>query len=263
MKFPYAWQPKIVSTQLALIGDLVIAAVPGEFTTMAGRRLRSMLSNTFVTAGKSVKVVVAGLSNTYSDYITTYEEYQAQRYEAASTIFGPHTHALYMYQFNKLAKAIISNEQVDPGPNPKDFSDKLISLITPVIFDTTPWGSSYGDCILQPKAKYGSDETVHVRFVSANPRNNLMTDKTYLTVEKLDENNDVWEIIATDANWETKFIWERTSLFLGKSNVDIFWEIGSNTPIGTYRIKHYGYYRHIFSDPKSYQGVTKTFKVDS
>lgn len=76
MKFPYEWQPKILSTQLALLGDLVIAAIPGEFTTMSGRRMRSLLTNTFASAGKNVKVVIAGLSNTYSDYIVTPEEYQ-------------------------------------------------------------------------------------------------------------------------------------------------------------------------------------------
>ena len=36
-------------------------------------------------------VVIAGLTNDYSHYVTTYEEYQVQRYEGASTLFGPHT----------------------------------------------------------------------------------------------------------------------------------------------------------------------------
>lgn len=41
-------------------------------------------------------VVLAGLTNTYSSYITTFEEYQIQRYEGASTIFGPHTLDAYI-----------------------------------------------------------------------------------------------------------------------------------------------------------------------
>ena len=44
----------------------------------------------------NVTLVIAGLTNTYSSYITTYEEYQAQRYEGASTIFGPHTLDAYI-----------------------------------------------------------------------------------------------------------------------------------------------------------------------
>lgn len=41
-------------------------------------------------------MVLAGLTNTYSSYITTWEEYHAQRYEAASTIFGPSTLDAYI-----------------------------------------------------------------------------------------------------------------------------------------------------------------------
>ena len=74
------------------VGNIIIAAVPGEFTTMAGRRLKRVLENTIfnVTQGtQNLKVVVAGLSNAYTHYINTQEEYQKQRYKAASTMFGP------------------------------------------------------------------------------------------------------------------------------------------------------------------------------
>ena len=46
--------------------------------------------------GYDVVVVIAGLSNTYSSYVATREEYQAQRYEGSSTIFGPHTLDAYI-----------------------------------------------------------------------------------------------------------------------------------------------------------------------
>lgn len=73
IKFPYNWQPKIVSCSLARLGKLVLAAVPGEFTTMSGRRLRRALA-----ALGAERVVVAGLSNVYADYIATPEEYQVR-----------------------------------------------------------------------------------------------------------------------------------------------------------------------------------------
>ena len=44
----------------------------------------------------NVTIAIAGLTNTYSSYVTTFEEYQAQRYEGASTIFGPHTLDAYI-----------------------------------------------------------------------------------------------------------------------------------------------------------------------
>jgi neutral ceramidase len=62
---------------LILIGDVALAAVPGELTTMSGRRLRDALARTSLLAGgKDVQVIVAGLSNMYSSYVATYEEFQ-------------------------------------------------------------------------------------------------------------------------------------------------------------------------------------------
>lgn len=60
------------------MGNFVITAVPGEFTTMAGRRLRNTIRDTVIESGgaANTKVVIAGLSNIYSDYIVTPEEYQ-------------------------------------------------------------------------------------------------------------------------------------------------------------------------------------------
>lgn len=78
LTLPYEWQPQTVAIQVAIVGQFAIAAVPGEFTTMAGRRLRNIISTVMSKAGnvEEPKVVVAGLSNMYTDYITTPEEYQ-------------------------------------------------------------------------------------------------------------------------------------------------------------------------------------------
>lgn len=59
-----------------------MVGVPGEFTTMSGRRLRAAVWGTLLEGGmpKNSRVVIAGLSNVYSDYIATFEEYQEQRY---------------------------------------------------------------------------------------------------------------------------------------------------------------------------------------
>ncbi len=35
--FPYLWHPNIVDTQVLKLGNLIIGAMPGELTTMAGR----------------------------------------------------------------------------------------------------------------------------------------------------------------------------------------------------------------------------------
>ncbi|CAG5078000.1 Similar to CDase: Neutral ceramidase (Drosophila melanogaster), partial [Cotesia congregata] len=172
MRLPYQWQPQTVSTHLAMIGDLVIVGVPGEFTTMSGRRMRETIASTVEEITKArPTVVIAGLCNTYSDYIATPEEYEKKR--------------------------------VDPGPFPRDLtSENLITLQTPVVYDTAKWGKHYGDCIKQPDKIVNPGETVSAIFVSGHPRNNLMTGRTFLTVERLE--NNTWIEVATDADWETK-----------------------------------------------------------
>ena len=53
---------------------------------MAGRRLREIVKATLISEGNGefgddTTVVIAGLTNAYSQYVTTYEEYEVQRYE--------------------------------------------------------------------------------------------------------------------------------------------------------------------------------------
>ena len=59
---------------------------------MAGRKIREALRQEI---RKHVDfdpfIVIAGLSNIYTHYITTVEEYNAQRYEAGSVIYGENT----------------------------------------------------------------------------------------------------------------------------------------------------------------------------
>lgn len=70
-----------MSTQILLLGSFAIVGVPGEFTTMSGRRMRSTIKNALISNGgdANTEVVLAGLSNTYTSYIATYEEYQVSQ----------------------------------------------------------------------------------------------------------------------------------------------------------------------------------------
>lgn len=204
VKFPYSWQPKIVPTQLFQIGDIIITALPGEFTTMAGRRVRSTIRDVALqtSTNSDVDVILAGLSNIYTSYVTTPEEYEMQRYEAASTIYGPHTLTIYLSQFQKLMQAIAQNETLEPGPLPQELDDKVISLQPTVFYDTSPLGKRFGDVVKHPNSEYHVGDQVNVQFISGNPRNSLMHDKTYFNVEKYMPDGN-WTVVATDGNWET------------------------------------------------------------
>ncbi|XP_076761609.1 neutral ceramidase [Xylocopa sonorina] len=261
MYLPYEWQPTIVSTQVALIGNVVIAGVPGEFTTMSGRRLREAIKTVMNDASDEISVIVAGLCNTYSDYVTTPEEYQIQRYEGASTIFGPHTLTIYLKQYQELVTAAILRKDIESGPTPPDLrKNTLLSFVTPVIYDTPKWGRNFGDCIKQPRKIATPGDIVTAIFISGHPRNNLMAVNTFLTVERLEE-DEVWVPVATDANWETRFEWMRTSVVLGSSQVTITWQVPEDIKAGEYRIRHNGYYRYILGGVFPYYGVSNHFQV--
>ncbi|KAK5649561.1 hypothetical protein RI129_000590 [Pyrocoelia pectoralis] len=257
---PYRWQPRIVSIQVVIIGHVVIAAVPGEFSTMSGRRLRKVIENTYSGSGsQKSKVIIAGLSNTYTSYIVTREEYDLQRYEGASTIFGPYTLDIYLHLYKNLINSLRAREDYDKGIAPHDISRRLLSFPLPVLYDLPLLGHSFGDCIKQPAHKVRKGDVATAIFVAANPRNNLMLEKTFLTVEKHVDSK--WIVVATDANWETTMTWKILVFITGYSQVTIQWHVGKDTPSGTYRIRHYGYSKPFFGNIKPYHGSSKTFKV--
>jgi neutral ceramidase len=123
---------------------------------VAGRRLRNAVKKVLVDGGAipaDSHVVLSGLSNTYADYFTTYEEYQVQRYEAASTIFGPHSLSGLIQEFSKLADAIARNSTVPHGPTPPDFTGRQLSFVLKPREDVVPDGYKFGSIITGNKTE--------------------------------------------------------------------------------------------------------------
>lgn len=84
------WVPEILPFQILVIGPLMIAAVPGEITTMASARLKQFIQQKL--QGSSIsEVIISSYANAYMGYITTPEEYVTQSYEAGHTIYGRRT----------------------------------------------------------------------------------------------------------------------------------------------------------------------------
>jgi len=100
------WLPQILPCQILRIGPLAIAAIPFEPTTVAGRRLRRTLLEALAPAGVEV-VVLNAYANGYGGYLTTFEEYQVQHYEAGYTIFGPWTLAAVRTAYEGLARELV------------------------------------------------------------------------------------------------------------------------------------------------------------
>ena len=139
----------------------------------------------------------------------------------------------------------------------------MINLLGEWKYDTVEIGKKFGDVTKQPtKNEFSAGETVSVSFRSANPRNNLKTEETYLTVQRLDESTNQWVTIATDGDWSTRFYWKRNGKLSHASTATITWEVSEEDQPGTYRIKHYNTHKKIFSGTKvDFEGTSDTFKV--
>ncbi|RZB51019.1 Neutral ceramidase 1 isoform C [Glycine soja] len=266
MKKPYDWAPSILPIQILRIGQLIILSVPGEFTTMAGRRLRDAVK-TVLTSEEyfefdDIHIVIAGLTNTYSQYITTYEEYQVQRYEGASTLYGPHTLCAYIQEFKKLAEALVYGEPVEPGPQPPDLLEKQISLLPPVVVDATPLGVNFGDvCTDVPRnSTFKSGDLVTASFWSACPRNDLMTEGTFALVEFLQE-KDAWTPAYDDDDFCLRYKWSRPSKLSSRSKATLEWRIPQSVAPGVYRLRHFGAAKGLFGSIHHFTGSSTAFVV--
>jgi neutral ceramidase len=239
-KLPYQWDPSAVPVSIFRVGQLFILNVPGEFTTMAGRRLREAVRNLLVANGINEPIItIAGLANSYTHYITTIEEYAGQRYEAASTLYGPHTLSAYIQEFERITTHLLDGTQAASDKPPDDLSKKQLSLVPPVIVDNIGIGRKFGSVTSDAFDQYlAGQDTVKVTFRSANPRNNQRLEGTFLTVDHLEDDGS-WETVFVDGDWSTKYV-HRGNQFTGVSFADILWNIPSETPQGLYRVCHYG-----------------------
>ena len=113
--------PQVLPVQLLRVGAVAVLGIPGELTTMAGRRLRTSVLDAMSATGVT-HLALGTYANEYAQYITTPEEYSAQHYEGASTLFGPHTLEAHQQVAAQLATAIAEGKPSPPGPAPTQWT---------------------------------------------------------------------------------------------------------------------------------------------
>ncbi|KAJ7458594.1 Neutral/alkaline nonlysosomal ceramidase [Mycena latifolia] len=263
---PYEWSPSTVDVQILKAGNFVMLIIPGELTTMAGRRIREAVRAELISSGilgEDAVVVVAGPANTYAHYITTREEYNVQRYEGASTLYGPYTLEAYIDKYTSLVPFLADGPTGTPASDepPAEQISKAISLQTSVKFDAAPIGKHFGQILkdVVTTARYHAGDTVFAEFVGANPRNNLRLEGTYLSVDQLV--SGAWEAVRSDSHPSTIYRWARESTVLGTSTVNVSWTIENDTAPGTYRIRYFGDSKPLIGSISPFIGTSSNFTV--
>uniref|UniRef100_A0A4W4E009 Neutral/alkaline non-lysosomal ceramidase C-terminal domain-containing protein n=1 Tax=Electrophorus electricus TaxID=8005 RepID=A0A4W4E009_ELEEL len=143
--------------------------------------------------------------------------------------------------------------------------DQLFTLLLPAPVDNQPANSTFGQVLEQVHPRYKLGEVASVTFVAGNPRNSgdmVSHYKTFVTVERFQNNTGTWVVVHTDASWETRFHWIKGSG--GQSNATVEWHIPLSAQSGTYRIRHFGHYKRfniVTPVITAYEGVSDVFRV--
>ncbi len=237
------WHPNILPVQLVKIGQIAIVAVPAEFTTVAGYRLRTQLEASLSRYGVKA-VIFAGYANGYSSYVATEEEYALQHYEGASTLFGPKTLKAYQKIF-----ADISRDFTRPNPEetqrPELSSPNRVvgaNLISAPRRMQRRFGLIASDVGVS-LAKRGS--AVQFKAYANNPNFSVLARRKIMLVEFFTSSG--WKTYLDGADWNTSLSYKR-----GRATIK--WDIPMNAHSGVYRLAYIGCLQ---------SGCSKEFKTSS
>ncbi|WSG63081.1 neutral/alkaline ceramidase [Nocardia sp. NBC_01730] len=250
---PYVQE--IVPVQLIQIGELYLLGIPGEVTITAGLRLRRTVAA--ILGAELANVLVAGYANAYIHYVTTPEEYVAQHYEGASTLFGRWELPALQQVAAQLATAMHDGNAVASGTAAPDLSELQRPSKTTPPPDFPTVGRHFGDVLTEPAPAYRAGERVSVEFAGAHPNHDLHRGKTYLMVQRRD--GERWRTIADDGDWTTTFSWSRGPA--QSSRVTIVWHIPADSTPGSYRIRYFGDAVQLGDDRVPFSGTSPEFVI--
>ncbi|WP_194817208.1 neutral/alkaline ceramidase [Nocardia sp. XZ_19_385] len=228
------WVPSVVPIQIMRLGELYLAAAGGEFTIVSGLRIRRVVADTLGVPLE--QVLLQGYANTYHEYVTTPEEYDAQQYEGGSTLFGRYTLPAYLQEFTRLAGAFVARQQIPRGPAPRDVSNMQPNFAAAPGPDTTPAGRAFGDVLTQPAASYQRGNQAAAEFVSAHPKHSPRRNGTFLEVQRRNSSGD-WVRVANEGEWAVRYHWSKRGS--SESVARFTWDIPADAETGAYRFVHF------------------------
>jgi neutral ceramidase len=225
---------EVLPIQLVRIGSLYLLCLPFEVTVVAGLRLRRTVAG---VVGTDVdRVLVVGYSNAYGHYLTTPEEYDAQMYEGASTLFGRWQLPAVQQTAATLATAMRDGQRIEAGAPAPDLSARRRHLPARPGPDEPHSQRELGE---QLTFAWDGDTAV-AEFVGVHPANDPRRGGTYFEVQKRE--GLYWRRVADDGDWSTRMYWTRLPSPRGttQSTVRIEWHVPPETPKGRYRLVYRG-----------------------
>lgn len=225
------------------IGGLVLAYLGFEPTMTSGLRVRRTVAAAMDVPEDAV--VVQGYSCGYGHYITTPEEYDQQDYEGGATAFGRLELPAVQQVADRLARALATGEKVDPGSPAGDLTGIIPDSPVPIsLVDTPVPGRRFGD-VLSGGGDVRAGETASVRFVGANPNNDLHNEDSYLLVT-----DAAGEVVAHDSSPSTLLTFDHD---LTTTTVTVEWNTADAEP-GDYTVSLRGDWKDIGGTVRPFEG---------
>lgn len=192
------WVQQTLPVQLVRVGALHLLCLPVEVTVIAGARLRDAVAGAAGIAPEDV--LVQGYANGYAHYLTTPEEYDAQRYEAGSTVFGRNQLAAFIEAAQRLAADLAAGRPTERGTPPTRHRPGRLGSPS----GSTVLSSSRPARITAVRTP-GADGLLAVEVDCPHP--NRTIPDSYVRVERHD--GDVWVLVADDDAPSTEISWSR------------------------------------------------------
>jgi len=249
--------PSILPIQLLRIGSFLLIAHPGELTTVAGLRMRAKIGGILSVAEGIRHVEVACYANGFASYTTTPEEYAAQHYEGASTLFGPHSLPAYIYAMSGLAEDMKASAWTPETVKPEKIDLRRILIKSTQVSAPDYDAPGYPlQTIMEPvKPMYRKSEQLVFSFLAGHPHRDLRNGfaatalpppfhATFFVIQR--KENGRWEDCLFDDHWSTRMTHRR---FDRASQITVQWDIPAEQTAGRYRI--------VFCGPVKYPNKTK------
>ncbi len=206
--------PQLIPLHLLRLGDAAVLGLPFETTVEAGRRVGAALLASRLAPARGF---VSSLVDDHCDYLTTPEEYTAQYYEGASTLFGPRQQEWVAGMATRVADRLAAGEQPAGAARTFDFEVRRY--------------------LAEPTGVPAQRRTGTARFVEATATENAFWEMSWTDVAPGDL---VWheplvrvEAEAPDGSWST-------AVHEGRPVDDQGWRLGI-----TYRGRKDGAHRYV------------------
>jgi neutral ceramidase len=195
---PPTWMP----FQAVRLGDTLLLGLPWEVTTQAGRRIRAAATQ---SSGIG-RVAVVGMTNDYGGYLTTPQEYTAQRYEGQMTWWGPEQAEWVSARAAGVARAAVLGgvlrapvRDAAPGTdNASPLSQAAAALRAPA-----------GRVVAQPPAEAAPGQDLAFTWTGGDASVDAFQQDPFVTVER--RQGGGWEPAVVDGGGEVLVRFLRTA----------------------------------------------------